>query len=236
MLEQISTKIFADGADLSGIFALANEDYISGFTTNPTLMRAAGVSSYVEFAKSVLREVTDLPVSFEVFADDLPTMEKQAMEISSWGGNVNVKIPIMNTKGELTLPIIESLSSQGVSLNITALMTAEQVLQVSSHLNPSVPSIISVFAGRVADTGRDPIPLMLKCLEILKNNDKAELLWASPREVFNIIEASRIGCHIITVSHETLKKLVLLDKDLDQYSQETVQQFYGDAVKAGYEI
>lgn len=236
MLDQLKTKIFADGADLPGILELSKKKYISGFTTNPTLMRAAGVKNYTEFAKKVLAEIKDMPVSFEVFADDLPTMERQAIEIASWGKNVNVKIPVTNTNGEFTLPILKSLSDKGVSLNVTALMTAQQVERVVSSLNSSVPSIISVFAGRVADTGRDPVPLMKECLTILSNNPNAELLWASPREVFNIFEASRIGCHIITVSHENLKKLSNLNKDLDEFSRETVQMFYEDAKNAGYNI
>ena len=236
MLDQLKTKIFADGADLPGILELAKREYISGFTTNPTLMRAAGVTNYTNFAKTVLAEIKDMPVSFEVFADDLPTMEKQAIEIASWGDKVNVKIPVTTTKGEFTLPILKTLSDVGVSLNVTALMTAKQVERVISSLNSSVSSIISVFAGRVADTGRDPVPLMKECLTILSSNPKAELLWASPREVFNIFEASRIGCHIITVSHENLNKLINLNKDLDEYSRETVQMFYEDAKNAGYKI
>ena len=237
MLEKLNIKIFADGADLESMKALSSNEYLSGFTTNPTLMRAAGVANYVEFAKKVLALITELPVSFEVLADDLPEMERQALEISSWGKNVNVKIPLMNTKGVWTDPILKSLSNKGVSVNVTALMTEKQVTRVMDSLNPSVPSIVSVFAGRVADTGKDPVPVMSGCLEILRDKSQcAQLLWASPREVFNIFEASRMGCDIITISHDMLRKLDNIGKDLDEFSRETVQMFFDDAQYAGYKI
>jgi transaldolase len=237
MLSNLSVKIFADGADLKGIIDLSKNNLISGFTTNPTLMRKSGVENYVEFAKQVLAAVPSMPVSFEVFADELGEMAEQAIEIASWSENVNVKIPVMNTQGEMTLPILSSLSEKGVKLNVTALMTVDQVKQVVNCLNPDVPSIISVFAGRVADTGVDPIPVMKKCLDLIKeNSNAAELLWASPRELFNIFEADRIGCDIITVSHDTLRKLRSVGKDLNQFSLETVKMFHSDAMSAGYRI
>lgn len=232
----LKIKIFADGANINGIKEMCNNPLIKGFTTNPTLMRQAGVKEYEPFARAVLEVVTELPVSFEVFADDLVEMEKQARRIASWGKNVNVKIPVTNTKGEFTGPIIERLSATGIQLNVTAIMTLDQVRNVGATLHGDTPAIVSVLAGRVADSGIDPIPHMAEALNILKNKPKTELLWASPRELFNIIQADAVGCHIITVANDLLKKLALIGKDLDQYSLETVAMFYNDATSAGYSI
>jgi len=233
---KLNIKVFADGADLDGIKEMYANPKIGGFTTNPTLMRMAGVDDYEAFAKSALEVVTDRPISFEVFADDLVGMEKQARRIASWGPNVNVKIPVTNTKGESTASIVKSLSADGVQLNVTAIMSLDQVRTVGEALHPDTPSIVSVFAGRIADAGIDPIPHMAKALEILSDRPKAELLWASPRELYNIIQADAIGCHIITVSNAVLKKMDLFGKDLDEYSLETVEMFYRDATSAGYTI
>lgn len=235
-VDSLKIKIFADGADLGGIRKFAADPRISGFTTNPTLMRAAGVNDYKAFALDVLKVVPDRPVSFEVFADDLPTMQDQAREIASWGTNVYVKIPVTTTKGESAAPIIASLSQKGVKLNVTAMMTLEQVREVGAALAPATPAIVSVFAGRIADTGRDPVPHMAEALRILKDRPKAELLWASPRELLNIFHADGIGCHIITVTGDLLNKLALVGKDLDGYSRETVAMFYRDATAAGFSI
>ena len=229
-------KVFADGADIADILRLYADPGIHGFTTNPTLMRRAGVADYEVFGRQVLKAVPDRPVSLEVFADDFPTMIAQGRAIASWGGNVNVKVPVTNTKGEFAGPVISTLAAEGVVLNITALMTPDQVRQVAACLNPAVPAIISVFAGRVADTGRDPVPLMTECLRILAPYPKAELLWASPRELLNIFQADEIGCHIITVTSDVLAKLKLVGKNLDEYSLETVKMFYRDASQAGYTI
>jgi transaldolase len=233
---RLKVKIFADGADIEGIRRAATDPSIKGFTTNPTLMRAAGVTDYKAFALDVLKVVPDRSVSFEVFADDLPTMNDQAREIASWGSNVYVKIPFSNTRGEFCGPIIASLSRAGVKLNITAILTLDQVGRVAGVLAENTPAIVSVFAGRIADTGRDPVPYMVKSLELLRERPKGELLWASPREVLNIYQADTIGCHIITVTNDLLKKLSLSDKDLDGYSRETVTMFYKDAVAAGFSI
>jgi transaldolase len=235
-VDQLKIKIFADGADLAGIKKSATDSRVKGFTTNPTLMRAAGVNDYKAFALEVLKLVTDRSVSFEVFADDLPTMQAQAEEIASWGSNVYVKIPVTTTKGEFAGPIIKTLSSKGIKLNITAIMPLEQVHTVGAALDPSTPAIVSIFAGRIADTGRDPVPHMTEALRILANRPKAELLWASPRELLNIFQADSIGCHIITVTNDLINKLSLVGKDLDQYSRETVSMFYRDATAASFSI
>ena len=234
--KDMKIKVFADGADLDGIREMAGNALIEGFTTNPTLMRKDGVSDYKGFALDMLKIVTNRPVSFEVFADDFPSMVAQAKVIASWGANVNVKIPVTNTEGTFSRPVIEKLAGTGVKLNVTAIMTPAQVRDVAACLDPDVPAIVSVFAGRVADTGHDPVPVMKECVEILKPYPKAELLWASPRELLNIFQADEIGCHIITVTHDVLGKLKLVDKDLDAYSLETVQMFYRDAVSVGYSI
>ncbi len=235
-VSNLKVKIFADGADLGAIRELAKNPMIKGFTTNPTLMRVAGVEDYETFAHEVLAEIKDRPVSFEVFADELDEMEKQARKIASWAENVNVKIPITNTKGESTAPIIKSLSDAGVVLNVTAIMTLDQVQTTCDALNADVSAIVSVFAGRIADTGVDPVPVMTQCAEILKAKPKAELLWASPRELLNIFHADETGCGIITVTPDVLKKLSNVGKGLDQFSLETVEMFYRDATAAGYTI
>lgn len=235
-IASLKIKIFADGADLDGIRKLAVNPQIKGFTTNPTLMRKAGVADYESFGRAVLAAVPDRPVSLEVFADDFGEMIDQGRTIASWGRNANVKIPVSDTKGRFTGPVIESLAKAGVVLNVTAILTVDQVKRVASCLNPDVPAIVSVFAGRVADTGVDPVPLMSACRDALKDLPKAELLWASPRELLNIFQADEIGCHIITVTNDLLAKLTLVGKDLDEYSLETVKMFYRDATAAGYSI
>lgn len=232
----LKVKIFADGADIAGMKEMAANPMIRGFTTNPTLMRKAGVADYKAFAHDVLSAIPDRPVSFEVFADDFNTMESQALEIASWGKNVNVKIPVTNTKGEFSGPLIERLSKAGVQLNVTALLALEQVKAVTEHLAPETPSIISVFAGRIADTGRDPVPLMAEAVRIMQAKPKSELIWASPRELLNVFQADAIGCHIITATNDIVKKLSLVGKDLHQYSLETVEMFHKDASAAGYSI
>lgn len=233
---KLRVKLFADGADIVGIKEMAANPDIKGFTTNPTLMRKAGITDYKAFALEVLKIVPTRPVSFEVFADDFPTMEKQAMEIASWGANVNVKIPVTNTKGEFCGHLVKRLSEAGVQLNITAVMTLDQVQRITDQLAPQTPAIVSVFAGRIADTGRDPLPVMTESVRILKSKPKAELIWASPRELLNIFHADQVGCHIITATNDILKKLSLVGKDLDAYSLETVEMFYKDATAAGYDI
>jgi transaldolase len=229
-------KIFADGADLPGIAKMAREPYIKGFTTNPTLMRKANVADYRAFALDVLKVVTDRPISFEVFSDEFDEMERQARTIAEWGANVYVKVPVTNTRGQSAGPLVSRLSQAGVKLNVTALMTPRQVADVAAALHPGVPACISVFAGRVADTGRDPVPLMTECVAILKPRPELELIWASPRELLNIFQADSIGCHIITVTNDVLAKLPLVGKDLDQYSLETVEMFRRDAVSAAFTI
>ncbi|MCH7831509.1 MAG: transaldolase [Proteobacteria bacterium] len=236
LLSDLSIKIFADGADLEGIREMSQEPLIQGFTTNPTLMRKAGVDDYKAFALDALKIVTDLPISFEVFADEFDEMERQAMEIASWGPNVNVKIPITNTKGESAAPLVEKLSGKGVALNVTAMFTLQQVEEIVGVLDPGTPAILSVFAGRVADTGRDPIPHMKSAVDIAKAKPKSELMWASPRELLNIFQADEVGCHIITVSNDMLKKLSSVGKDLGVFSRETVRMFHDDASAAGYTI
>ncbi len=235
-LSDLRVKIFADGADLAGIQAMYAKPWIKGFTTNPTLMRKAGVSDYKAFALDVLASVPDRPVSFEVFADEFDEMERQAMEIASWGSNVNVKIPVTNTKRQFSGPLIRGLAKNGVQLNITAVMTVEQVRAIVDHLAPDTPAIVSVFAGRIADTGADPIPIMCQALEVMGDMPKAELLWASPRELLNIVQANDMGCQIITATNDILNKLSLLGKDHEDYSLETVQMFYRDASAAGFTI
>lgn len=235
-LDNLKIKLFADGADLTGIKAMYAKPWISGFTTNPTLMRKAGITDYKTFALEVLKAVPDRPVSFEVFADEFEEMEKQAMEIASWGRNVNVKIPVTNTKRQFAGPLIHRLARAGVQLNVTAVMTVDQVRAIAEQLAVDTPAIVSVFAGRVADTGADPVPIMREALKALQGMPKAELLWASPRELLNIVQANETGCHIITATNDILNKLTLLGKDHDQYSLETVEMFYKDAAAAGYTI
>jgi transaldolase len=235
-VDKLTIKIFADGADLKGMRDAAAQPIIKGFTTNPTLMRQAGVSDYKKFALEVLKFIPDRPVSFEVFADDFPTMEGQGREIASWGSNVYVKVPVTNTKGEFAGPLLTRLSAAGVKLNVTAITTNDQVKRVAASLAENVPAIVSVFAGRIADTGRDPVPLMREAVSLLKSRPQAELLWASPRELLNIFQADAIGCHIITVTGDLIKKLALVGKDLDRYSLETVEMFHKDALSAAFTI
>jgi transaldolase len=232
----LKVKIFADGADYDGIVKMARNPAIKGFTTNPSLMRKAGVGDYEAFARKVLAAVPDRPVSFEVFADDFASMAEQARTIATWGPNVNVKIPVTDTKGQSSGELIRALSSDGIVLNVTAIFTLDQVRAVADALDPATPAIVSVFAGRIADTGVDPIPHMLACKQILRSRPKAELLWASTRELLNIFHAEESGCHIITVPNEFLSKLDLVGKDLIEYSRETVQTFYRDATAAAFEI
>jgi len=235
-ISDLKIKIFADGANFDGIVAMTKNPMVKGFTTNPTLMRKAGVADYETFARKLLKVVTDRPISFEVFADDFPAMIEQGRIIGSWGKNVNVKVPVTDTKGEFSGDVIRTLSAEGVVLNVTAIMTLEQVRAVAEALDRSTPAIVSVFAGRVADTGRDPVPHMRACKEALVSRPKAELLWASPRELLNIFQADEIGCDIITVTNDVIDKLKLVGKDLNEYSRETVQMFHRDATAAGFSI
>ncbi len=229
-------KLYADGADLDGMIEEYKKGIASGFTTNPTLMKKAGVKSYEDFAKAALKAIPDLPISFEVFSDDLPGMEREARKIAGWGKNVYIKIPVTNTKGESTAPLVKKLSHDGLKLNVTAILTLDQVKTVAKALSPDTPSIVSVFAGRIADTGRDPMPIMKDAVKILKPLPKTELLWASTRELLNLIQAESCGCHIITITNDILKKVPQVGKDLSQLSLETVQMFYSDAQSAGYKI
>jgi len=235
-IAHLKVKLFADGADLAGIKEMAANPAIKGFTTNPTLMRKAGVSDYKAFALQALQVVGGRPISFEVFADEFGEMGKQAHEIASWGKNIYVKIPVTNTKGEFSGPLVERLTRAGIQVNVTALTTVDQVKRVADRLAPETPAIISVFAGRIADTGRDPVPIMAEAVKIMKKKPKSELIWASPRELLNIFQANEIGCHIITATNDILKKLPLIGKDLDAYSLETVEMFHKDAKAAGYSI
>ena len=235
-LADLKVKIFADGADYDGIIKMARNPLIKGFTTNPSLMRKAGVNDYETFARKVLAAIMDRPVSFEVFADDFASMAEQARTIAAWGRNVNVKIPVTNTKGQPATELIRALSSEGVSLNVTAVFTLDQVRAVAEALDRNTASIVSVFAGRIADTGMDPVPHMAACKQILGHRPKAELLWASTRELLNIFHAEESGCDIVTVPNEFLSKLDLVGKDLAQYSRETVQAFYRDATASAYQI
>lgn len=235
-LTDLKVKIFADGADLKTIAGLSRNPVIKGFTTNPTLMRKAGVADYRAFARDMLGIVGGRPVSFEVFSDEFAEMEKQATEIASWGSNVYVKIPVTNTRREFAGDLIRRLANAGVQLNITALLTNLQVKDVMRCLSPGVGSYVSVFAGRIADTGRDPVPLMAEALGLVRANPRAELIWASPRELLNVFHADAIGCHVITVTNDILAKLSLIGKDLDEYSLDTVKMFYNDALSAGFRI
>lgn len=234
--KSLTVKLFADGADLAGIREMAANPLIKGFTTNPTLMRKAGIADYRAFAMQAIDASRGRPISFEVFADDFDQMETQALEIASWGSNVSVKIPVTNTKGDFCGNVVERLSRAGVQLNVTAVMTLDQVKRITDRLAPETAAIVSVFAGRIADTGRDPVPLMAEAVQILRSRPKAELIWASPRELLNIFQADAVGCHIITATNDILKKLALVGKDLDRYSLETVEMFYKDATAAGYSI
>jgi len=235
-LDQLKVKIFADGADLDGILELYRNPHIKGFTTNPTLMSKSGISDYEKFSRQVLEKISDRPISLEVFSDEFDEMERQARKIASWGKNVYVKIPVTNTRRESSLDLVRRLAADGVQLNVTALMTNDQVSMTSDALGSHVPAYISVFAGRVADTGRDPVPQMKEAVKIMSAYPNQELIWASPRELLNIFQADEIGCHVITVTHDILKKLSLVGKDLDEYSLDTVKMFYADAQKAGFKL
>ncbi|HEX5431503.1 MAG TPA: transaldolase [Bryobacteraceae bacterium] len=235
-LSDFKIKLFADGADKAAMLELYENPWIKGFTTNPTLMRKAGIRDYEAFARDVLDCITDRPISFEVFADDMDEMHRQALQIANWGDNVYVKIPITNTKGESALPIARRLSHSGVKLKITALLTIDQVLDASEALGGGAPSYISVFAGRIADTGRDPVPVMQAAAQIVHRHPEMELIWASPRELLNVIQADAVACDIITATPDVLKKLALIGKDLLEYSRETVQMFYDDARKSGFAL
>ncbi len=235
-VSDLKVKIFGDGADKASILELYRRPYIKGFTTNPTLMRKAGVTDYEAFATEILQHIADRPVSFEVLADDASEMERQARQIASWADNVYVKIPVTNTRREPMYDVVQRLSADGIRVNITALCTLDQVRHACAALRGGAPSYISVFAGRVADTGRDPLPIMRSALQLMSSQPQIELVWASPRELLNIFQADEIGCHIITVTTDILKKLPLIGKDLDEYSLETVLMFYNDALKSGYTL
>jgi transaldolase len=236
VVDDLTVKIFADGADLDAILALAEDKRIRGFTTNPTLMWKAGLTDYEEFAKRLLERITEHPISFEVFADDPGEMRRQAEMISRWGENVYVKIPVSTTSGESMAPLVRELSEAGVRVNVTALFTTAQVELITEAVTNGAPSCISVFAGRIADAGIDPVPIMKRSVEIMVQAPRAELIWASPREVLNVVQADQVGCHIITVTNDLLKKLDLLGKDLERYSLETVQMFHRDALSAGFTL
>ena len=235
-VSELKIKLFADGADKKSMLEMYQDKTISGFTTNPTLMCKAGIKDYQAFARDILNTIHDRSISFEVFADDFDEMEQQAHLIAAWGKNVAVKIPVTNTRGEFSGPLIRKLSSAGITLNVTAIMTLDQVKRVADCLSIQTPAIVSVFSGRIADTGIDPVPMMEQSLTLLKNFPKAELLWASPRELLNVYQANDIGCHIITATNDILKKLALVGKNLSEFSLETVKMFYDDAVKAGFTL
>jgi len=235
-VSDLTVKIFADGADKSGMLEMYAKEHIKGLTTNPTLMKKVGITDYRAFCKDILVTVTDKPLSFEVFSDDFDEMERQAIEIASWGDNVYVKLPITNTKGEYCYDLVEKLVQKKVKVNVTAIMTLDQVQNVADRLDPEVPSYVSVFAGRMADTGIDPLPIMEMAVQILSSNSTAELIWASPRELLNIFQADAIGCQVITVTNDILNKLSLVGYDLDEYSLDTVKMFYNDAVSAGFKL
>lgn len=232
----LKVKLFADGADFAGIMEMARLSFISGFTTNPTLMRKAGIKDYERFARQVLEQITDRPISFEVFSDELDEMARQARKIAGWGANVYVKIPVTNTRGESVADLVRQLAVDGVKLNVTALMTHAQVETIAAVLDPKVPAYVSLFAGRIADTGRDPIPAVEASVATLRSLPQAELIWASPRELLNVFQADQSGCQIITATNDILKKLAGVGKDLDVFSLETVRMFYDDATAAGFTL
>jgi transaldolase len=235
-IDQLSVKIFADGADLDAMRALYHQPHVKGFTTNPTLMRKAGINDYRGFARQVLAAIPDRPISFEVFSDDFDQMERQAQEIASWGTNVFVKIPVTNTRRDSARDLVHHLSHSGVKVNVTALLSLDQVSEMAAAVAGGAAACVSVFAGRVADTGCDPVPLMATAVDILRDAPNAELIWASPRELLNIFQADAVGCQIITVTNDILKKLDLVGHCLKDYSLETVQMFHEDAERAGYEL
>ena len=235
-MTNLSIEIYADGADVDEMLAALKQPYIKGFTTNPTLMRKAGVTDYEAFASEALAHIKELPISFEVFSDDFDEMERQARLIDSWGRNVYVKIPVTNTQGAFAGGVIRALAKDGIKLNVTALLTVDQVRAVAAVLDPDTPAVVSVFAGRIADTGVDPLPIMKETLTILDSLPKAKLLWASPRELLNLVQADQMGCHVVTVTPDILKKLPMLGKDLTQLSLETVEMFHNDAQTAGFSL
>ena len=235
-IERLRVKIFADGADRAAMLALNAEPFVKGLTTNPTLMRKAGIADYQAFARDILEHIRDKPVSFEVISDEFAEMERQAQEIAGWGDNVYVKIPVTNTRGEPSHALVRRLASRGVKVNVTAILTLSQVREVAAALNPEVASYVSVLAGRIADTGVDPVPLMAAAVRILATIPAAELIWGSPRELLNIFQADSIGCHIITVTPDLLRKLPLVGRNLEELSLETVRMFYDDATAAGYSL
>lgn len=235
-LEKLNTKIFADGADKAGMLEMYRNPLIRGFTTNPTLMHKAGLADYKAFALDILGEIPDRPISFEVFTDEFDEMERQTLDITSWGENVYVKIPVTNTRGQVSYPLVHKLSLAGVKVNVTAMMLLEQVREVGAAIEGGASCCVSVFAGRIADTGRDPMPVMAAAVELLRPYPNAELIWASPRELLNIFQANAVGCHIITATHDVLAKLSLVGKDLDEYSLDTVKMFYEDARAAGFRL
>jgi transaldolase len=232
----LNVRIFADGADLAGMLHMYAKQWIKGFTTNPTLMRKAGISDYAGFARQVLEAIPDRPISFEVFSDEFCEMERQALEIAQWGSNVYVKVPITNTRGESSVNLCRRLAERGLKLNVTALLTLDQVRDAVRALAGGPPACISVFAGRIADTGVDPVPLMRCAVEALTRGPNLELIWASPRELLNIVQAGEIGCHIITVTNDILNKLELLGRNLDEYSLDTVKMFHRDAAASGFSL
>ena len=236
IIDKLKIKIFADGANKADMLELSERNYIKGLTTNPTLMAKAKIKNYEEFAKSILHEIKTKPISFEVFADEFDEMERQARIINSWQSNVYVKIPITNTKKESCNPLIRKLTADGIKVNVTAIMTIEQVKEVSEVLNPNVPSYVSIFAGRIADTGKDPLLTVSKAIEVLKSNQVAEIIWASPRELLNLFQANDVGCHAITITTDLINKFKLLDYDLESYSLDTVKMFYNDALESGFKI
>lgn len=235
-VDQLKTKIFADGADKAGMLDMYKRPYVKGFTTNPTLMRKAGVTDYEAAAKEILAAIPDRSISFEVFADEFSEMERQARRITTWGKHVSVKIPITNTKKESTIPLVRKLSQDGIALNVTAMFTLEQVQDVVDAVKGGAPCFVSVFAGRIADTGVDPVPIMAESVKRLRAAPNTQLIWASPRELLNIFQADEIGCQVITVTNDIIKKLSLVGKDMNEYSLETVKMFYDDGKAAGYKL
>lgn len=235
-VNDLTVKLFADGADRAGMLEMYRKPFVKGFTTNPTLMRKAGITDYRAFAEDILQAIPDRPISFEVFSDDFAEMEEQAREIATWGQNVYVKIPVTNTRREPAYELVQRLSHAGVKVNVTAIMTLEQVRSIGDSLRGGAPSNVSVFAGRIADTGVDPVPVMAEAVRLLKDVPTAELIWASPRELLNVFQADAVGCHIITATNDILKKLDLIGKDLADYSLDTVKMFYNDATQAGYRL
>jgi transaldolase len=235
-VDQLKVRIFADGADKAAMLEMYRKPFVKGFTTNPTLMRKAGISDYEAFAKDIIAAIPDRSISFEVFADDFAEMERQARRIAPWGKNISVKIPITNTKHESSIPLVRKLSQDGIPLNVTAMFTLKQVEDVVNAVRDGAPCFVSIFAGRIADTGVDPVPVMAEAVKMLRAAPNAELIWASPRELLNVFQADDIGCHVITVTNDIIKKLSLVGKNMDEYSLETVKMFYEDGKAAGYKL